>query len=783
MKIALSWLNDYTNIDVTPKEFEHSMTMTGTKVEGIAEQGAGITNVVTGKLTSVEKHPDADRLQICMVDVGNEELQILTAATNVFPGAVVPVAKDGANLAGGLKIKKGKMRGVESCGMFCSENELGLQTEPAKGIMILDETTPIGIDIKEALGLNDCIVEFEITSNRPDCLSVIGLAREAAVTFDQSFNVKTPSPKESGGDINEHIKIEVLDKELCPRYTARMVKNIKIGPSPKWLQDRLEASGVRSINNLVDITNYVMLEYGQPMHAFDMSKVANNQITVRRAQDGEKMTTLDDQERTLSSDMLVIADGQRAVAVAGVMGGENSEVEDTTTTVLFESANFLSSSVRQTAKKLGLRTEASARYEKGLNPEITLDAVNRACELVSELGCGEIVSGVIDVKGEQQKENILSFSPEKINAFLGTDISPETMQNTLIRLGFAVNGDTVTVPAFRSDVEGMADLSEEVARIYGYDNIPTTLLRGETTPGGKNEKQKLEAVIRQNLTAQGLNEILTYSFVDPKEYKLLHMELPAFVKIMNPLGEERSIMRTNTIGSMLETLKSNYNYRNEKAWLFDIGKVYLPVEGQELPEEKQVLTIGMYGACDFYDLKGIVDGLFDTLGISLYDINVLDDNQTFHPGQTAAISLRKKPAAIVGRIHPQVQDNYDIETPVYVATIDFDMLMECKKFDKRYKPLPKFPAVTRDIAIIMADEIPVRNIENIIRKTKTNIIESSKLFDVYKGKQVKEGCKSIAYSITFRASDRTLTDQEVSAVMKDIIDQLKKQLGAELRES
>lgn len=783
MKIALSWLNDYTDIkDISPKDFAHGMTMTGTMVEGYSEMGEGINKVVTGKITKIEKHPNADKLVVCQVDIGGSSIQVITAAPNVFEGAVVPVALDGSDLPGGVKIKKRQMRGLDTEGMFCSVNELNLDPEPADGIMILDDSIPAGIDIKTALDLNDTIVEFEITSNRCDCLSVIGLAREAAVTFGKPFSVKDPSPKGSGDDVNKYASVEVKDPVLCPRYSARVVKNVKIGPSPKWLADRLNASGVRSINNIVDITNYIMLEYGQPMHAFDLSHVAGSKIIVRRAQEGEAMRTLDGQDRVLSEEMLVIADADRAVAVAGVMGAENSEIEDTTTTILFESANFDSASVRRTAKKLGLRTEASSRYEKGLNPEITINAVNRACQLVEQLGCGEVVDGIIDVKGNIAEQAVVDFKPDRINALLGTDLTPEYMIEILEKLEFRIEDGKVYVPYFRNDIEGTADLAEEVARIYGYNEIPDTLLSGETTPGGRNDVQQLEVLIRSSLTGQGFNEITTYSFVDPHEYDKLLMERAKTVTIRNPLGEERSIMRTNTIGSMLDTLSINYNHRNAQAWLFEIGKVYLPVEGEELPQEKKLLTIGMYGECDFYDLKGAVENMYAAMGISSYDIEPLTDNPTFHPGQTAKISLRRRPAAIVGRIHPTVQENYNIGTAAYVAVIDFDMMLESRKVRNKYKPLPKFPATSRDIAVIISDDIPVRKIEDIIRKTKTNIIEEYKLFDVYKGKQVKEGCKSVAYSISFRASDRTLTDAEVNEVMESIVTELKKQLNAELRD-
>ena len=780
MKLPISWLNGYTKIEISNKEFESGMTMSGTKVEGIVRQGEDIENVVTGKILTVEKHPDADKLVVCAVDFGGETVQIVTAATNVFAGAVVPVAKDGAKLPNNVTIKKNKMRGVESCGMMCSVVELNMGAD-AEGIMILDEDTPIGVDIREILGLNESIAEFELTSNRPDCQSVIGIAREAAVTFAQPFNLKTPDPHEGEGNIEDYANVEILDFELCPRYCGRVVKNIKIEPSPIWLQKRLECAGVRAINNIVDITNYVMLEYGQPLHAFDLADLTGSKIVVRRAGAGEKMITLDDVERVLDPDMLVIADGERPVAVAGVMGGQNSEIKDTTKAILFESANFLGKSVRITAKKLGLRTESSARFEKGISPHLTEFAINRACELIHELGAGEVVGGMIDVNNGLPETRKLTLDPDWINNFLGTNIDREFMVEKLNALGLTVDGDIVTIPYYREDVEGQADLAEEVARIYGYDKIPSTLPKGGANHGGRNDKQKTEQLIKASLTAQGLNEIMTYSFVDENSFELLGIEKPEVVRIMNPLGAEHGIMRTNMIGSMLDVLKSNYNYRNPKVWLFEMGRIYIPTVADELPTEKQIVTIGMYGDADYFDIKGVVDSLFDTLGINMYDIERSED-PVYHPGQSADIFLRKRKAGTIGRIHPDVQKRYGIGEKVYVATLDFDMLLQCKKSIKKFKPLPKYPAVQRDMAFIMKDEIPARKIEDIIRYFKCEIIEDSRIFDVYKGAQVEEGYKSVAYSITFRAADRTLTDEEVNVVIDKIVAKAGADLGAKLRE-
>ncbi|MBO7208185.1 MAG: phenylalanine--tRNA ligase subunit beta [Clostridia bacterium] len=781
MKVQLSWIKDFVDIDVTPKQFAEDITMSGTMVESVEQQGEDIINVVVGKILKIEKHPDADKLVVCQVDVGEEVVQIVTGATNVFEGAVIPVAKDNSTLPVG-KIKKGKLRGVESCGMLCSEEELGIATKPAEGILILDDSYTIGMDIREALHLNECIAEFEITSNRPDCLSVIGLAREVAATYNKPLKLAEPQVKECGGDINSFAKVTVLDKDLCLRYTARGVKNVKIAPSPDWLKTRLENAGVRSINNIVDITNYVMLEYGQPMHAFDMRNVCGNEIVVRRAKDGEKITTLDEIDRDLDSNMLVIADGEKAVAVAGVMGGFNSEIKDDTTEILFESATFLGSSVRKTAKKLGLRTESSARFEKGLDPHNTLNAINRACELIELLGAGEVISGVIDVYDKLPENNVIKFRPEKINEFLGTDISKEEMVNTFETLEIKVDGDNLIIPTFRGDIEGEADVAEEVARIYGYNNIPSTLIKGEAIVGEKNDKQKTLDKVMDTFSAMGFYESITLSFNSPKIYEKLNIEPQSYVKISNPLGEDQSIMRTTVIGSMLDTVAVNYNYRNEEAYLYEIGTKYLKVEGSELADEKQEIVAAMYGKnVNYYTAKGVLEKLFEQFGISYYEIERETENNIFHPGQAAKIMLKRKHCATVGRVHPKVLDNFGINVPVYMVVIDFEAIMENKKTAKSYKQLPKFPAVTRDIAMIVDEEVTVREIEDIIRRTKTNIIESWKLFDVYRSEQIGAGKKSIAYSIVFRSMDKTLTDDDVNPVMDNILNQLSEKFGAELR--
>ncbi|MBZ4645536.1 MAG: phenylalanyl-tRNA synthetase, beta subunit [Clostridia bacterium] len=795
MKIPMSWLKDYVDIEVTPEEYASAMTMSGSKVEGIEKTGEDIQNVVVGKILTVEKHPDADKLQVSQVDLGDEVVQIVTGATNIYAGACIPVARHGAKLPGGVTIKKGKLRGVESNGMMCSIEELGLTKEdypnaPDHGILILDGEYALGKDIKEVLGLNENVIEFEITSNRPDCLSVIGLARETAVTLDKVFKRPLVKVKEAGEDVSAYASIEVLAPDLCPRYAARVIKNVKIEPSPKWMRDRLRACGVRSINNIVDITNYVMLEFGQPMHAFDLKNLSGNKIVVRRAEDEEIIQTLDGQERKLDSSMLVIADAEKPVAVAGVMGGANSEVTQDTKTILFESANFLGSSIRLTAKKLGMRTEASARFEKGLDVNNVVRALDRACQLITELGAGEVVNGIIDVNNSSVTPVQLKLRPDKINAFLGTNISKEYMVDILRKLEFEVDEEKmlVTVPTFRSDVESEADLAEEIARIYGYDKIESTLLSGKTTQGRKNRKQLLEDKIKNCLIAQGLSEIITYSFTSPKIFDYLNIpqdsELRKVVTISNPLGEENSIMRTTTLSGMLEVMARNYNHRVEQVKLFELGSIYIPkaLPVQELPEEKLVVTLGMYGESDFYLLKGVVEELLYILGIQEYEIIPEKNNPSFHPGRTAKVYINQKELGIMGEVHPDVLENYELAVRSYVAMLDFNTLLENANMVAQYKPLPKYPAVTRDIAMLVKDEIMVKQIEDIIKQCSGKLLEDVKLFDVYKGKQIPEGMKSVAYSITFRASDRTLTDEDINKVFNKIINGLKTNLDAQLRE-
>lgn len=793
MNLPMSWLNDYMDINVTPKEYSDRMTMSGSKVEGFENMGENVQNVVAGKVLTCEDHPDSDHLHVCTVDAGTGEiLQIVCGAPNVKAGIIVPTALVGATLPDG-KIKKGKLRGVESFGMLCSHDELGITEdmlgyEPEYGILILPDDTPVGKDIRDIFGMNETVVEFEITSNRPDCFSIIGLARETAATFDKKFTIPEVKFTEGGENIADKISVDVLDKDKCQRYCARMVKNVKIGPSPSWMQERLRACGVRPINNIVDITNYVLLEYGQPMHAFDLRDLEDNKIIVRRAENGEVIKTLDEQDRTLTNDDLVIADGKKAVAIAGVMGGFNSEVKNDTTTVIFESATFEASSVRLTAQRVGLRTEASSRYEKGLDYNNTVPAVERACQLVEELGCGENTSGMIDVIGNVTNMKTLPFRPEKINAFLGTNISTEQMVKYFDALEIKTDLDkmTVTPPSFRPDLEGEADIAEEVARFCGYDKIPVTLLSGEATCGKKTDRQAAQDDINKILTALGMYEIYTYTFTSPSVFDKLSVpadsKLRNAVKISNPLGEDTSIMRTTTIASMLDILSRNYNYRNSAARLFEIGKIFTPTEEGKLPDEPLKITIGMYGdKADFYDIKGICEEMFRSLNVQNVKYEAVTDNPTFHPGRCAKISAGGKTLGIIGEIHPAVGRKYGIETPVYIGELDFENVFLNIGTDVKFKELPKYPAVTRDIAMLVDKTVPVADIEEVVKKASGKLLESINLFDVYEGEQIPEGKKSVAYSAVYRALDRSLTGDEVQKVFDKVLKNLENQLGAQLR--
>lgn len=789
MKFPISWLNDYVDIkDVSAKDYAHALTMSGSKVEGVENAGDQIKNVVVGKLMEVTKHQNSDHLNICQVDIGEEVTQIVTGAQNIKVGDYVPVAKHNSYLPGGIHITKGKLRGEPSNGMLCSYNELGLTKEDVPyaaddGILILPEPYAPGTDIKDVFGLDEDVVEFEITSNRPDCFSVIGLARETAVTFGRPYEIKAPVVKGAGGNVNDIAKVTVEDKD-CMRYAARVIKNVKIGESPKWLKDRLRLSGIRSINNIVDITNYVLLEYGQPMHAFNLEDLEDGEIVVRKAKDGEKIVTLDGEERQLDPSMLVICDKYKPVCIAGVMGGENSEVRETSDAILFECATFDGPTVRLAAKKVGLRTEASSRYEKGLDVNNVIPALNRACELVEMLGAGEVVDGTIDVLNYDFKPTVLKLRPDKINAFLGTDISREDMVKTLTALEFKVDGDDITVPSFRPDVLREADVAEEIARIYGYNKIESTALRGETTRVIKPLNQVVEEIVHSSLVSQGMYETLTFSFIGPKLLDMINSNNEEYKKnvvITNPLGEDTSIMRPTLIPSVLSTLSLNYARRNESAKIYELANVYIAREGEKLPDEHKNIALGMYGNCDFFDMKGAVEYLLNVLKIEDVEYVSVNDNTTFHPGRCANLVKDGKTIGVLGEVHPTVAKNFDMDCRVYICEIDFNTLLSFYNEDVKYKQLPKYPAVSRDIAMLLDDNINVYEIEKIIKKCSGNILEGYKLFDVYKGAQIPEGKKSVAYSVTFRASDRTLTDEEITEVFNKILKTLEKNLGAQLR--
>lgn len=796
MNLSMKWLSDYVTLDTTVKEFCAAMTMSGSKVEVATEEGSEIKNVVVGKLLSVVPHENSDHLVICQVDVGQEQpIQIVTGAPNVKAGDIVPVALCGAELPNGVKIKKGKLRGVESNGMLCSLGELGLTVHDfpyaiADGIFLIQEDCQIGQDIHEAIGLNDTSVEFEITSNRPDCLSVTGLAREAAATYHVPLNLKKPTFQGIDGNIQDELQVEIQNKEKCPRYAAGIVKNVKIAPSPRWMRERLRASGVRPINNLVDITNYVMLEYGQPMHAFDLRYVKDGKIVVRNAAEGETITTLDGVTRTLSPEMLVIADAEKPIAVAGVMGGEYSGIMEDTNTVVFESAYFEPVQVRRTAKKLGMRTDASARYEKGLDPEGCLRTLERAFELVELLGAGEPVRTHIDLDYNEKQRNRIPFDPDWINKFLGTDISREEMCDTMKMLEIEVDGDTCISPSFRIDLERPADLAEEVARIYGYNNIPSTVIKGIAN-ASLTPKQKFRRTLENATVAVGCYGILTYSFISPKYFDKIALpadsSLRKTVVISNPLGEDTSVMRTTTLPSMLETLSLNYKNRNAAVALYEIGKEYLPTAPDKLPEEPDRLTIGMYGdEADFFTLKGMVETILETAG--LHDCTYkacstdapFDEICALHPGRSAVIYAAETPIGYLGEVHPTVQKNYEIGTRTYVAKLLIDEMQPLAQTEITYQPLPKFPAITRDLSLVCADEVPVGDLQAAMKKAVGNILEQITLFDVYKGEQIAAGMKSVSFSIRMRSHEGTLTDEQADAAMKRVLKTLKEH-GATLR--
>ena len=896
MNLSRKWLSEFVTVDANDKEFAESMTLSGSKVEVTYDLGAEISNVIVGKVLSMERHPDSDHMWICQIDVGPAgTVQIVTGAWNVHVGDLVPVAMDHSTLPGGKKIEKGKLRGVESNGMMCGLYELGLDERdfpyavitpaailgdykpldknkpsiPADiqpghkiygpvvaakvlecamqpdgtfhtcldlggptaapdticpnlhegdlvayntkadsictledlhaqqaefphcipdGIFILHEDCKPGDDLKPVIGADDHVVEFEITPNRPDCLSVIGLAREAAATFDQPLRLHEPVVKGGAdGNLMELLDVETPAADLCPRYTARMVRNVKIAPSPKWMRERLRAMGVRPINNIVDITNYVMLEYGQPMHAFDYRYVKGGKIIVRRAEEGEELTTLDGQVRKLTANHLVIADETRAVGLAGIMGGENSEIVSDTVDVVFESACFDGTCIRKGALALGMRTEASAKFEKGLDPLNTLPAVNRACELVEMLGAGEVLDGTIDILNYVPQPRVLKLEPDRINGLLGTDIAEDEMVAILKKLDFQVEGDQVTVPSWRGDVIGMADLAEEVARFHGYNNIPVTLMRGQTTLGGFSEEEKLERQLGSMCRAMGFDEIITYSFISPTCYDKIRWasddKRRESFKILNPLGEDTSIMRTTVLPSMLEILTRNYNYRNQDVRLYEVGRIYLPGGEDGLAVENKILSMGAYGQdMDFYTLKGCVEAILKDLRAADVRFVVPEEaNPSYHPGRCAEVYAGDRRIGVMGQIHPLVAQNYGVDAQFYCAELELNDLMAAKGADPEYVPLPKFPAVTRDIAVVCDEAVTVGALEDCIRKGAKGLLKDCKLFDIYRGKGVAEGKKSVAFNLVLRADDRSLTSEEADEDVKSILAALEKDLGAVLR--
>ena len=805
MRTSLEWIRSMVpELSCTAQEYMDAMTLSGSKVEGYEELDADLEKIVIGQIEKIEKHPDADKLIICQVNVGTgENIQIVTGAPNVKEGDKVPVVLDGGRVAGGhdgkktpggVKIKKGKLRGVESFGMMCSIEELGSTKDmypeaPEYGIYIFPEDAVVGADAVEALGLHNSVFEYEITSNRVDCFGIIGLAREAAATFRKEFHPPVVTATGNNEDVNDYVKVSVEDTKLCPRYTARVVKNIKIAPSPEWMQRRLAAQGIRPINNIVDITNYVMEEYGQPMHAYDLDTIAGHQIVVKRAEKGQKFVTLDGQERTLDDSVLMICDGEKAIGIAGIIGGENSMITDDVKTMLFEAACFDGTNIRLSSKKVGLRTDASGKFEKGLDPNNAIEAMNRACQLIEELGAGEVVGGVVDVYTTVKEGRNIPFEPEKYNRLLGTDIAPETMLDyfKMLDLGYDKEKNEILVPSWRQDLECDADIAEEVARFYGYDKIPTSLPSGEATTGKLSFKLRVEKLARDIAEFCGFSQAMTYSFESPKVFdKLL---LPAdsplreTVVITNPLGEDFSIMRTVSLNGMLASLATNYNRRNQNVRLYELGNIYLPKQTPvtELPEERMQFTLGMYGEGDFYTMKGVVEELFDKLGMhekAEYDPS--DKKPFLHPGRQADIVYHGNVIGYLGEIHPTVAANYAIKERVYVAVLDMPYIVEYASFDRKYRGIAKFPAVTRDLSMVVPKEVLAGDIEKVFDEKGGQYLERYALFDIYEGAQIKRGYKSIAYTLTFRAQDKTLEDADIQNAMNKILKKLE-ELGIELR--
>ncbi|MCT4508810.1 MAG: phenylalanine--tRNA ligase subunit beta [Tepidibacter sp.] len=792
MLVPVKWIREYVDIDMNTQEFADKMTMTGSKVEKVEYFGADIEKVAVGKILEITQHPNADKLIVTKVDIGSEVIQIVTGAKNVKEGDLIPVALVGAKLPGGIKIKKGKLRGELSQGMMCSSEELGIpfsmiEENKRDGIYVLDEEYELGADVKEVLGINDALIEFEITSNRPDCLSVLGIAREAAVTIGKELKYPNIEVKESD-DVGK-FNINIEEEALCRRYATRIIKDVKIEASPYWMQRRLIEAGIRPISNIVDITAYVMLELGQPLHAFDLEKLESDTILVRRAKNKEQCTTLDGIERTLDSDMLLITNGEKPVAIAGVMGGENSKVSDNTKTILLESANFDADSIRRTSKKLNLRTDASSKYEKGIDVNLVETAINRAAQLIEELNAGTVLKGIVENYNIPVKEQKITVRPQRINKLLGENIPLnqfiEILESLEFKCELVEDKVEITVPSFRLDMTEEADVLEEIARIYGYENIPSKMLYGDNTMGLQTVEQLFEEGIKNSLVSMGLNEILTYSFVSPRGVDKInipeHSIKRNFIKIKNPLGEETSVMRTTLLPNMLDVSARNNSRKVEEFAAFEIGNTFMPMD-EIMPVERKSLCISMYkDSIDFFHMKGIVEELFKNIGFENYEVLPEKNHTTFHPGRCANIAYNDNIVGVFGELHPDVLENYDINKRVYAAEFDFELLLTYAKDEKLYRALPKYPAMTRDIALLIKDEVYVKEIEDIITKNSQGLVESFKLFDVYKGEQIEEGHKSVAYSLVYRSKDKTLTDEEVNKVHENILKQLSEQINANLR--
>lgn len=805
MNTPLSWIKAYVpELSCEDREYCDAMTLSGTKVEGFERLDKNLEKIVVGHIEKIERHPDADKLIVCQVNVGTETVQIVTGAQNLKEGDYVPTVLDGGRVAGGhdggplpengIKIKAGKLRGVESRGMMCAIEELGSTRDlypeaPEDGVYVFQKPVTPGEDAVEALGLHDTVVEYEVTSNRVDCYSILGIAREAAATFRKPFVPPVVEVKGNDEDVNDYISVEIKDRDLCTRFCARVCKNIRIAPSPEWMQRRLAACGIRPINNLVDITNYVMMEYGQPMHAYDLKNVSGNKIIVRRAKDGDVFQTLDGQVRKLDSEMLMICDAEKEIGLAGIMGGENSKITDDVQTVLFEAATFNGANIRKSSRRVGLRTDASGIFEKGLDPRNAEAAINRACQLIEELGCGEVVGGIVDVKEPFKDLKQICFEPERINKFLGTEISKEEMLQIFDRLELAYDESTnmITVPSFRQDIECFADIAEEVARFYGYDKIPTTLPTGEATTGKLSFKLRIEEKARDIAEYCGFSQGMCYSFESPKVFdKLLipvDSPLRQTVTIANPLGEDFSIMRTISLNGILTSLSSNYNRRNKDVRLYELGNIYIPksLPVVDYPDERMQFTLGMYGEGDFFTMKGVVEEFLGSIGMKKkisYDPKA---EKTFlHPGRQALVQYENKVIGYLGEVHPEVTDNYNMDTKVYVAVLDMPEILPFASFDRKYEGIAKYPAVSRDISMVVPKNVLVGDIEKAIEQRGGKILEEYQLFDIYEGSQIKSGYKSVAYSITFRAKDRTLEEGDVSGTMKKILNGLEG-LGIELR--